>query len=100
MAGVNAWTGGSDSGSNPTPVEADALAEFRTKFRSLYDENPPFPWQERLFQVFCRGTVPTALDLPTGLGKTSVMSIWLLAHALAEQQTLKRLPRRLVYVVD
>ena len=41
------------------------------------------------------GHIPAALDLPTGLGKTSVMTIWVIARAYGA-----RLPRRLVYVVD
>ena len=36
-----------------------------------------------------------AVDIPTGLGKTSVMALWLIA--IAEGANL---PRRLVYVVD
>lgn len=56
---------------------------------------PPFPWQQRLFHRLLDGSVPDAVDIPTGLGKTSVMVIWLLARAQASQ-----LPRRLVYVVD
>lgn len=55
----------------------------------------PFPWQRRLLSEFLEGKVPRALDLPTGLGKTSVMAIWLLARAAGAN-----LPRRLVYVVD
>lgn len=42
-----------------------------------------------------RGTVPAALDIPTGLGKTKVMALWLIALASGAP-----LPRRLVYVVD
>lgn len=56
---------------------------------------PPFQWQWRLFDGFVRGEIPGAVDLPTGLGKTSVMGIWLLARAFNAE-----LPRRLVYVVD
>jgi len=55
----------------------------------------PTSWQVRLFEQFLSGSLPDALDLPTGLGKTSVMSIWLAARACGAQ-----LPRRLVYVVD
>lgn len=55
----------------------------------------PFPWQRRLLQMFLEGDPPEALDIPTGLGKTSLMSIWLVARALGAP-----LPRRLVYVVD
>jgi len=55
----------------------------------------PFPWQEDLFRQFLSGTVARALDIPTGLGKTGVMAIWLVARAHGAA-----LPRRLVYVVD
>jgi len=62
---------------------------------------PPFPWQRSLFaDRFSRGEIPSALDLPTGLGKTSVMAIWLAARALADEGVRRRIPRRLVYVVD
>ena len=60
----------------------------------------PMRWQDRLFDRFIDGKIPAALDLPTGLGKTSVMAIWLVARALAKEDALKALPRRLVYVVD
>jgi len=55
----------------------------------------PFPWQCELLRRFRRGEVVSALDIPTGLGKTAVMAIWLVARALGAS-----LPRRLVYVVD
>ena len=56
----------------------------------------PFPWQERLLgEHFARGHIPDALDIPTGLGKTSVIAIWAAARAAAAM-----IPRRLVYVVD
>ena len=56
----------------------------------------PFEWQRRLFEErFMEGCLPSALDLPTGLGKTSVMAIWYLARRAGAP-----VPRRLVYVVD
>ncbi len=55
----------------------------------------PFPWQSRLLNELISGRLPGALDLPTGLGKTSVMAIWLVARALGAS-----VPRRMVYVVD
>lgn len=63
--------------------------------------NTPFGWQRRLFaDHFGRGDVPSAVDIPTGLGKTSVIVIWLLAIAWQAQVGKIALPRRLVYVVD
>jgi len=55
----------------------------------------PLAWQTRLFGQLETGEIPAALDLPTGLGKTSVMAIWYLARRAGAD-----LPRRLVYVVD
>lgn len=57
--------------------------------------NTPFPWQIRLLRRFLEGEVPRSLDIPTGLGKTATIAIWLVARALGAS-----LPRRLVYVVD
>jgi CRISPR-associated endonuclease/helicase Cas3 len=69
--------------------------DFPSAFEGLTG-HPPFPWQERLFNDhFMRGHVPAAVDLPTGLGKTSVMTVWYLALKVGAS-----VPRRLVYVVD
>lgn len=76
-------------------TSSNKKTEFRNWFEQIY-QNPPFIWQERLFQQFIEPQkFPSALALPTGLGKTSVMCIWLLARAINPA-----LPRRLVYIVD
>ena len=62
---------------------------------NLREGETPFPWQCKLLAMFRRGEIPDALDIPTGLGKTSVMAIWLAAKILGGP-----VPRRLVYVVD
>lgn len=67
---------------------------FEDDFR-LLTENQPFPWQVALYKRFVGGDFPKACDLPTGLGKTSVIALWLLA--LTKNP---KLPRRLVYVVN
>jgi CRISPR-associated endonuclease/helicase Cas3 len=61
----------------------------------LEASDAPFPWQIDLLRRFRRGEIVSALDIPTGLGKTAVMAVWLVARALGAS-----LPRRLVYVVD
>jgi CRISPR-associated endonuclease/helicase Cas3 len=69
---------------------------FVSAFKKLTD-NPPFPWQEDLYENwFSKGRFPDACTLPTGLGKTSVVAIWLIALRNAPD----RVPRRLVYVVN
>lgn len=72
--------------------------EFREAFHALTG-NAPFPWQESLYQRFIGdkpGGIPSSCNLPTGLGKTSVVAVWLIALA----QHPDRVPRRLVYVVN
>jgi CRISPR-associated endonuclease/helicase Cas3 len=69
--------------------------DFDELFASLTG-NDPFPWQRELYEMwFSKGEFPRACDIPTGLGKTAVMAIWLAARVLGAT-----LPRRLVYVVD
>jgi CRISPR-associated endonuclease/helicase Cas3 len=69
----------------------DPLASF-----VALTERQPFHWQRRLLEEWLlRGKIPDAVDVPTGLGKTMVMALWLVARAMDA-----KLPRRLVYVVD
>lgn len=76
------------------------LDYFDNTFKELTG-NAPFGWQKRLFvDYFQNGEVPAALDIPTGLGKTLVMAIWLIALACQAGNGGLKLPRRLVYVVD
>jgi CRISPR-associated endonuclease/helicase Cas3 len=72
--------------------------DFASAFGALTKGKRPFRWQQRLFGQFARGDIPDACDIPTGLGKTSVMAIWLAALEIGDQNV--RLPRRFVYVVD
>lgn len=62
---------------------------------ALLTGNQPFPWQRALYERFVAGDFPKVCDLPTGLGKTSVVVLWLLALVANP-----KLPRRLVYVVN
>ena len=56
----------------------------------------PYNWQERLLcRWFVAGRIPEAVDIPTGLGKTTAISLWLAALAVGSE-----LPRRLIYIVD
>ena len=69
--------------------------QFDVAFRALTG-HAPFPWQEAMYELIVSGNVPSSCDLPTGLGKTSVISIWLIALANNPTKVL----RRLVYVVN
>jgi len=61
----------------------------------LDEAQASFPWQFELLRRFRQGEDVSSLDIPTGLGKTAVMAVWLVARALGAS-----LPRRLAYVVD
>ena len=63
-------------------------------FREIVGSDP-YPWQRRLHGAFVGGDVPEAADIPTGLGKTLCVLLFLLARTRNPA-----LPRRIVYVVD
>ena len=72
--------------------------DFDLAFRELTGV-APFPWQHALFEAIVDDpphSIPQRCNLPTGLGKTSVVAIWLIALATCPRW----LPRRLVYVVN
>lgn len=73
----------------------DKSKELLCSALGLESADSVFPWQEALLKKMLQGNLPDILDIPTGLGKTSVMAIWLVARACGAS-----LPRRLVYVVD
>jgi CRISPR-associated endonuclease/helicase Cas3 len=73
-----------------------STVNFDKAFKELTG-NQPFPWQRELYKNWLsEGRFPDACILPTGLGKTSVVAIWLIALA----NVPARVPRRLVYVVN
>lgn len=74
--------------------------DFEREFQKLVGFKP-MRWQHRLYdEYFAGGALPSAVNVPTGLGKTAIMAIWM--FALAQQMKLGQvsLPRRLFYVVD
>src|SRR5438094_351979 len=70
--------------------------DFESAFHTLTG-NKAFPWLRKLYDDWLvKGECPPSCNIPTGLGKTSVIAVWLIA--LANQP--EKLPRRLVYVVN
>ena len=78
-------------------MDSHMARDFRKTFKALTGHGP-FPWQERLYEEFCSGEIPQVCDIPTGLGKTAVIVIWLIALTTRGKAT--SMPRRLVYVVN
>jgi CRISPR-associated endonuclease/helicase Cas3 len=83
-------------------TQTDPDVFFLKHYPSLTGDQP-FPWQRKLFAEFTDGTprFRAHCPVPTGLGKTSVIAIWLLALAYrAMNGKLTGFPRRLAYVVN
>ncbi|MFN3974976.1 MAG: type I-U CRISPR-associated helicase/endonuclease Cas3 [Dehalococcoidia bacterium] len=76
-----------------------ALDLFDQAFLALTSYSP-FRWQRRLFEQLYAGNIPHFCNLPTGLGKTSVIPIWLIALALQAKKGATALPRRIIYIVN
>lgn len=79
----------------PIPESFVTVTPFAEAFR-LLTGNRPFPWQAELYRRFEADRLPAVCHLPTGLGKTNVIAVWLIALVNAIAGT----PRRLVYVVN
>lgn len=79
----------------PTNTLDDRATEWLREALGLSEVEKPFAWQLELLRRYLDNEHVEALDIPTGLGKTAVMAIWLVARACGAA-----VPRRLVYVVD
>jgi reverse gyrase len=78
----------------------ETVESFTSRFAALTGHEP-FPWQQALFGRLRAGEFPAVCRIPTGIGKTSAMAVWMLALAArAEADNLRGFPRRLVYVVN
>lgn len=75
---------------------------FREFHRALTGHESPFLWQEELFLRFCANDIPETVSLPTGAGKTSVMTVWLLALGFQAKTSPEKLSisRRIAWVVN
>lgn len=72
---------------------------FDSAFRALTDFIP-MRWQTRLYNRMLSGKLPKVVNIPTGLGKTSVIPIWLIALITGDRRRNSIVPRRLVYIVN
>lgn len=61
----------------------------------------PYPWQTALFLAVLAGTPPSLLYIPTGGGKTDLLTAWLLTICFQLSETgIVTAPRRLYSAVD
>ena len=73
--------------------------DFSSDFQELTGYEP-LPWQSRLYDRLLAGDIPRVCAIPTGLGKTMVIPIWLVALKHQQMEGHVTLPRRLVYVIN
>lgn len=75
------------------------------EFFQLAKKNPPFPWQSELARRACEGDWPSAVEIPTGLGKTTAIHAAVYAAAFQQHQVKtsarprRTTPQRIIYVV-
>ncbi len=73
---------------------------FNELYCALTGHDGACRWQHRLFSDLDAGRFPTDVELATGLGKTSIIALWILALGRALARKPSVVPRRLAYVVD
>jgi len=77
-----------------------SFEEFDAVYCALTGHDGACRWQYRLFCDLAAGTFPTDVELATGLGKTSIIALWVLALGKTIQSPDCPVPRRLAYIVD
>lgn len=77
-----------------------SFEDFDALYRALTGHDGACRWQHRIFTNLEAGRFPTDIELATGLGKTSIIALWVLALGRALTRKPTAVPRRLAYVVD
>ncbi|MEU3170006.1 type I-U CRISPR-associated helicase/endonuclease Cas3 [Streptosporangium sp. NPDC006930] len=80
-------------------MSALAVTDFPAFYKEVHGYEP-FPWQTALLDRVVREGWPELIDVPTGLGKTSVVDVALFAAALGRVRGQTGVPRRVFFVVD
>lgn len=78
------------------------VMEFRDFFARVTGF-APFAWQSRMAEeIAAKRRWPDRIALPTGVGKSNVVTIWAytLAMELLQTESVRHMPLRLIYVVD
>ncbi len=77
-------------------LTAERFPEFFEAVRGF----EPFLWQAELVEQVIAGNWPDVVDVPTGLGKTSIIDVWAYALAVHARRDRRGVPLRLNFVVD
>jgi CRISPR-associated endonuclease/helicase Cas3 len=77
-----------------------SFEDFNALYCALTGHDGACRWQHRLFTDLEAGRFPTDVELATGLGKTSIIVLWVLALGRALARNSNAVPRRIAYVVD
>lgn len=80
---------------------ANEMPSFAEFFRACWG-NEPFPWQVELAERVATTGWPSLLDVPTGLGKTAALDVfvWHLASQAELEPTKRTAPTRAAFVID
>ncbi len=80
---------------------ANEMPSFTAFFQACWD-NDPFPWQTELARRVATTGWPSLLDVPTGLGKTAALDVfvWHLASQAHLDPSERTAPTRAAFVID
>lgn len=85
---------------SPQQSSSWSFSEFDQAYRALTGHEGACCRQHRLFSDLEAGRFPTDIELATGIGKTSIIALWVLELGRAHGSASHLIPRRLAYVVD
>jgi CRISPR-associated endonuclease/helicase Cas3 len=87
------------SESTTAQLEQTPAVFFAERFQHLTGHTP-YPWQVAAFQSALADTPHDLIYIPTGGGKTDIITIWLLAILYEIRAGTMAIPRRLYVAVD
>ena len=83
-------------------IHEAAMPSFEEFFAACWDSKRPFPWQSELAKRVSEGGWPALLDVPTGLGKTAALDVfvWHLASQARLPNEARTAATRAAFVID
>ena len=70
-------------------IHEAAMPSFEEFFAACWDSKQPFPWQSELARRVAEGGWPALLDVPTGLGKTAALDVFVCTSPVRRTFRLK-----------
>lgn len=78
------------------------MISFTEFLAAVYGDHAPYPWQQRFAERCANGAPPSAVGVPTGCGKTTVVDalVWALARQADLPPSERSVGARIVWAID